>query len=370
MFDIIAIPFGWIMRLCYDIVSNYGWALIIFTIVTKLMLLPLSVKQQKSSAKMAYYKPRIDEIQAKYKKNPEKMQAEMQKFYEEEGYNPYSGCLPLLITFPVLFGVIGVVYKPLTHILQFSQETVNKLLEIVRTVGIELAEKVSYPELEILKAVSGEHKDAFIAGVASFDSSAAAALSEFNNTFLGINFSEIPSWTSLLIIIPILAAVTGVLTSLVSMKTMKNKDGSDAGAMQGSSKVMMLLMPVISFFFALGMPSGIGFYWIISNIVAMLQTVVLAKFYNPAKLADKIEAERIAKKEKMKAQKAKIAEARRRLNLPDAAESAPKAPLTEEEKVQALKQKEIDRQRLAEARRRDAEKYGEVYEEVDDKDLL
>ena len=119
-------PLGFIMLGCYMITENhYALAIVLFTIVTKLALLPLSIKQQKEQAKMNLFQPKLANIQKKYGNNREKYNQEVQKLYEEEGYNPMSGCLPSLIQFPILFGVIDVVYRPIYHILRVSGSLIS-----------------------------------------------------------------------------------------------------------------------------------------------------------------------------------------------------------------------------------------------------
>lgn len=123
-------PFGWLMYGLYHLVSNYGVALVLFTLIVKLLLFPLGLKQQKSTVKMQIIQPKIQEIQAKYKNNQAKMNEELQALYAKENYNPMSGCGTLLIQFPVIFGLLDVVYKPLTHLLRFSKETIAALTEV------------------------------------------------------------------------------------------------------------------------------------------------------------------------------------------------------------------------------------------------
>ena len=102
---ILGIPLGWILHFCYSLVQNYGLALVMFTVLARLILLPLSIKQQKGMVKMAMFRPKMEEIQKKYANNQLKMQEEMQKFYSENKFNPMAGCLPLLIQMPVLFAL-------------------------------------------------------------------------------------------------------------------------------------------------------------------------------------------------------------------------------------------------------------------------
>jgi YidC/Oxa1 family membrane protein insertase len=360
IFEIFAIPFGWIMWACYSLIKNYGVALILFTIITKAVLLPLSIKQQKSSAKMAYIRPKMEAIQKRYANNREKQGAELQKLYEEEGYSPTAGCLPMLITFPVLFGVVGVVYYPLKHILRFAADTITHIATLAEPFVAEGSKLQNYPELKILSVANNPE---FQAQVGAYDPEALSALSSFDNNFLGIDFSALPSYTSWLILVPIFAAVAGFLTSFISMRTMRTDDNAAAG----TGKVMMLIMPLITFFFAMGLPCGIGFYWIISNIVAMIQSVILSKFYNPKKLAEQYAREQEEKKAKKKAKKA--AETELRKKMIDERNKHTEEKLSPEEAAEKKKELEDARQKLRAARMRDAEKYGEVFVDVTDDDL-
>lgn len=132
---ILGYPLGLIMRLLYNLLHSYGWSLILFTLLIKLVMVPLSIKQQKSSAKIAAIQPQMQEIQKMYAKNQQKMNEEMQKLYEREKYNPAGGCLPMLITFLVLFGLIDVIYNPMRHILGMSNEVIAQATEILKGLG-------------------------------------------------------------------------------------------------------------------------------------------------------------------------------------------------------------------------------------------
>ena len=128
-------PLGWIMRFIYDFIQNYGFTLIIFTILVRMLMFPLSVKQQKSTAKMQVFQPKIQKLQKQYKNDKQRLQEETMKLYEEEGYNPMSSCLPLVINMVVLFGMIDVVYKPLKHLLGVSSDLVNQATELLKEAG-------------------------------------------------------------------------------------------------------------------------------------------------------------------------------------------------------------------------------------------
>ena len=118
------------MWLLYQAIPVYGIALLLFTIVVRAALVPVAIKQQKSMVKMQLYQPRIQEIQKKYANNREKMSEEMSRLYEEEGFNPMTGCLPMLIQLPILFGLYDVIQRPLTHLLHISGDVITKATEI------------------------------------------------------------------------------------------------------------------------------------------------------------------------------------------------------------------------------------------------
>ena len=129
---IICYPLGAVIKFFFNFTQNYALLLVLFTIVVRFCLFPLAIKQQKSSAEMLRMKPKMDKLQKKYAKDKTKLQEEMSKLYAEEGYNPLSGCLPLLIQMPILYGLYQVVYYPLTYIMWFSNDKVNKIADILR----------------------------------------------------------------------------------------------------------------------------------------------------------------------------------------------------------------------------------------------
>lgn len=343
---IIGYPLGWIMWLLYKVVPNYGVALILFTLVTKVALVPLMIKQQKSMAKQTAMRPRLEEIQTKYKNNKEKLNEEMMKLYEEEGFNPMSGCLPMLIQFPILFGLIDVIYNPLKHIMRFSSEIISGAATIVESLGI-----VGNPysrEITIINAVK-ENPGAFT----SLGDNFVSQVQGFNFNFLGIDLSGVPTVAfNLLIFIPILSGITSILLSLIMMKQQKVTMGENAAG-GGMMKGMMLFTPVMSIVIAFQVPAGVGLYWILTNLFSCVQTMLLNKYYNPKEMAEKASAE--AEERREIARQNKIEAKKKQREKPD-----------EPESDEALTQKEKNRKKIADARRAMAEKYGEVYVEDDE----
>ena len=122
---ILGTPLGYVLQWIYQFVGNYGWSIILFTVIVRLLSFPLQIKQQKSTARMAAYQPMIQEIQKKYAKDKEKQNEELMRMQQEYGYNPAAGCAPMLINFLVIFGIIEVVYRPLKYIMHLSAEALN-----------------------------------------------------------------------------------------------------------------------------------------------------------------------------------------------------------------------------------------------------
>ena len=374
--EIIGIPLGWVMWLCYTIVRNYGVALILFTLITKALMFPMSLKQQKSSVKMAMVKPKLDNAQKKYANNKDKLNEEMMKIYQEAGYNPMSGCLPLLIQFPILFGVIEVVYKPLTHIVRLSKDVIASAQEIAN--GIEgITFSAAMPQMAIIDGV--RQNASLFASVLTPEQ--IEKVQNLNLSFLGINLGEIPSFGfNILMLIPILS---GLSSFAVSMQSMKQNEATSSEASNGTMKGMMYMMPLMSVMFCFSLPAGVGMYWIVSNIFSYIQSRIMHKLYNPAEMAEKIKAEQAAlaakerqekienrkkAREELAAHQAEV-EAVKKANAKSKKKVAMPEELDEETVEQALSVKEMNRRKLAEARKRDAEKYGEEYVEVTDDDL-
>lgn len=357
IYTIIGYPLGWVMWACYQLVRNYGFALILFTLISKLILLPFGIKQQKSTVKMAMFRPKMEAIQKKYANNPQKQQEELSALYEKEGYNPMSGCLPLLIQFPILFGLIDVIYKPLYHILRFPGDVIEKAVEIGKqvitangTLGNFIQQNAGLRQENIImkgleldpSAFSTALGQDFVDKVASFD-----------QRFLGLDLSQVPSLgLNLLILIPVISGLTSLLLSWYTTRMSAANMGNNA-SLKGMNIGMMLMMPIMSFVIALEVPAGVGLYWIFTNLFSMAQSIFLNKKYNPAELLAAAQAEEEARKERERQERIE----RKKLMASKEYQQA--------EAEKAMNQKEQNRRKIAEARRRMAERYGEDYKEED-----
>ncbi len=335
-------PFGWLMWAMYQLVSNYGVALLLFTIVVKLLLFPLAVKQQKSTVKMQLFQPKVQEIQNKYKNNPTKMNEELSALYAKENYSPMSGCWPTLIQFPVIFGLLDVVYRPLTHLLRFSDETISAMTEITKNLGGAMSGYA--PQISIY-----QHAMANPAAYSSVGADVLAKLETLDMNFLGMDLGMTPNlpWKggwNLLIIIPILSGITALLTSIITTRQNPN-----AGAGGAGMKVMMYFMPLMSLYFTFLVPAGVGIYWTMSNIFSCLQILMLNKIYNPKEIAEKIKQEEEARAKR---------EREERIEAKKRAKEAMKEGKPVENTAYLS-----DKEKIKEARRRYAEKYGDSYED-------
>lgn len=266
---LITIPLGYILGFIYEFVNSYGWALILFTLAVKLLLLPLSLKQQRSTTKMQLVQPKLMELQKKYENDKNKLSEETMKLYKEYNISPMGGCLPMLIQLPILFGLYRVIYQPVTYMLHYSADEVNGLMT-----ELGLAKS---PQVEIAIAKAKE--------LVNFD-------------FVGLDLSATPNFMQFnwLWLIPIIAGVTTFLTSKVTewinksnkkeekeeVKTTRvlNPEQKPANNTESTMKTMTYMMPLMTTWIAFSFPAALGLYWTISNVCSMIQTMLLNGYYS------------------------------------------------------------------------------------------
>ena len=351
-------PLGFLMLGCYMITgNNYALAITVFTFATKLALLPLSIKQQKEQAKMAIFQPKLKRIQEKYGNNKERYNEEIQKLYTEEGYNPMSGCLPSLIQFPILFGVIDVVYKPIYHIFRVSNAVIEEMMSVASAAGHAFEAHSYYNQIKLLKIIQDE-TELFH----SFDQEIITKIAEFDMTLFGLDLGIVPQFKltyeggfNWYLLIPILCGLFQLGMTFYMQKA--NPSQQQGG---GAMNIMLYTMPLMSVYIGFVVPAAAGFYWTLSAVAQFIQSFFFNVFLNPKKLAEQAEAEAEAAREAKKQQRAEAKEKLKELQRERSAKYA---------QNETPEQKEINKKKLAEARKRAAEKYGEKYEEVTDEDL-
>lgn len=371
LYDIIGVPFGYLMRFIYSIFKNYAVAIIVFTIVTRLLMFPVSYSTQKSSARMALLNPKLEKLKKSFGSNPQRLQEEQQKLYQEEGVNPMASCLPTFIQMILLFGVLDVVYKPLTHILDMSKSIIKAGMNIA---GVDPDKIGLRGELKIMEDLAVS-KDKY----ASLGENFADRVYEFNEKFtvFGANLGKTPTlhpgtWTKeavILAIIPFLAGLAQLIFSVYSQMHQKKVNPSmQTGG--GCMAVMMYGMPIFSIWMAFTFPAGLGFYWIWSSLISFIITFALNQYFTPERI--KVINEKEKEKARIYAEKhpekktfmQKMLEQQAELEKQQNGGSSVKS--ANGNKVSRSEQNKQNRDKLKEARKRMAEKYGDEYDDNDE----
>ena len=269
MFSFIADIFGYLLQWLYNIVGqNYGIALILFTILLRVILLPITIKQQQSMKKTSQLQGKMQEIQFKYKNNPEQMNKEIMDLYKRENVSPFSGCLSAILQIIIILSVFWLVSKPLTHMKKIDSGIIeNYKNEIVQENG-----KISnYYEVEIIQKKAQQDENVNI-----------------NMNFLGLDLSKVPSQNLkdfTVYIIPVLY----VISSFISMKfatpnKKKNSEGSNGNSSDQAemteqmTKNMSLITPIMAVSIAFIAPLGLALYWLMSNVLMIVERLVINKY--------------------------------------------------------------------------------------------
>ena len=293
-------PFGLLLQWLYSIVQNYGIAVILFALLVKLVCIPLTIKSKKSMLAMSAMNAELQQLQKKYANNRVKLNEEMQKLYEKHGVSPMSGCLPNLIPLPIMMGLYYAVQQPLQYIVGLSRETVIALAQMI---GLDQFAGANYT----VQIKIAEKLNAFVDGSGHFSDAVTNCLQSGETIFpldfhfFGLNLADTPSIShpSIIWIIPILSCLTAYLSSYIMQKMQNMPKGNDAAANQ--MKMMTMLMPLMSLYFAFILPGAIGIYWIFNNVFTCVQEVILTKRIRGRQEAEQAaEAERVAAEKKAK----------------------------------------------------------------------
>ena len=367
LYDIIGIPFGYLMKLINYFFQNYAVSIIVFTIVTKILMFPINYKTQKSAARMQLLTPKLEKLRKSFANNPQRLQQEQQKLYIQEGINPMGSCLPAFIQMFLLFGVLDVVYKPITHILRISKDIRRAAAEIAGTGIGDLR-----CELRVMSHLN-THYDEYN----NLGSNFAERVSDFSNNFtvFGANLGKTPSlhpdtWNResiVLFMIPILAGLAQLLSSVYSQIHQKKVNPNMQGG--GCMTFLMYFMPLMSVWFAFNVPAGVGFYWIWSALLSFVMSFLLNQYFTP----ERTEAINEKEKEKAKIYAKKHPEKKtfmqrmmEQQELLDKQNDAMRRGASGDEKASRSEINKYNRDKIKEARKRMAEKYGVIYDEIDE----
>lgn len=298
----ICIPFAWLLRALYELTSSYGWALVLFTVVIKLIMLPFQMKSKKSMMRMSRFQPMIKEIQTRYKNNQVKMNEELQRLYAEEGVNPMSGCLWSFLPFPILIALYSIIRHPITRFMMLTTTAMQGVIDAVSAAGFDLAaiamtandgavtvkdgltQLQPYGQITLVKAAQ-ELGVALPEGWIHMDFS-----------FLGMDLTMIPSdvigqigtggWAVIgVLLIPIVSGALSFWQSKVSMAG--NPAAADpADPTARSSRMMMWMMPIMSLWIGFTLPASLGVYWIANSVLMLVQEKVLNKYFKKSMAAE------------------------------------------------------------------------------------
>lgn len=289
MFEFFANIFGYLLQFLYTLVNNYGLAIILFTLIIKLLLLPLSIKQQKTMKKSSKLQEKVKVMQFKYKNDPEKLNQEMMNLYKTENVSPFSGCLTSIVQMLLLLSIFYLVRSPLTFMEKIPQDNINTYIQQLKDEGKAISNV--YPEIDLIRETEllkeKNPEDQFV------------EKTNVKMNFLGLDLSKIPQQNMTdytVYIIPVLY----ILSSFVSIrittakqqkdkedKKSKNIDGNtgkeieeennEMDAVMQTNKMMSWFVPIMSISIAFIAPLGLALYWLISNILMIAERLIIDK---------------------------------------------------------------------------------------------
>ncbi len=371
----ILIPFAWLLRTLYQVFGNYGVALILFSLITKLILLPFNAKSKKSMMKTSRLGPKMKELEKKYGDDKLKYQQELSNLYKKEGVSPTGGCLWSLLPLILLMALYYVIRQPMTYLMQLSADQITQISNLLTSMGIDLGTtNAAYSQIAI-----AQHVYANIDAIKTIIPDIAERAIDF--TFLGIDLSQIPSWRWMfngpytlvgfgLFIIPVISAASQFATMLISQKLNGSvatndkgeKDEDAAAAAAKSMKTMMYVMPIFSLWIGFSMPASMCIYWIAQAVFNTVLDGILTVHYKKVYDAeDEIKRQKAAEEAAIEAEK-EARRAERRAAMPEGAnpntsrrkvkkqlkaaepDTPVKGKLSEEER-EALKQQRLEKEK-------------------------
>lgn len=297
MFEFFANIFGYLLQFVYHLVNNYGLAIILFTVIIKILLLPLSIKQQRSMKKSAELNEKMKVLQFKYKNDPEKLNQEMMNLYKSENMSPFSGCLTAIIQLLLLLSIFYLVRSPLTYMEKIPTESINNYVQQLKDDGKTISQV--YPEIDLIREYQTiKEKNPEDANVEKIN---------IQMNFLGLDLSKIPQQNMTdytVYIIPVLYILSSFISirMTTAMQEKQNKankekkeqkevkiDGTtgkelvpqeeenEMDAVMQTNKMMSWMMPIMSISIAFVAPLGLALYWLVSNILMIVERIILDK---------------------------------------------------------------------------------------------
>ena len=362
MLDIIAKPFGMLLLWFYNLVGNYGVAIFLFTLVVKLILLPFQYKSQQGMTRMQALNPQIQELQKRHEGNQQKLQQEISKLYKEEKVSPMSGCLWMLIPYPILIALWRAITFPLTIMMGVSAELLadgGAILTKLTELGFEYTGKnARYIQLAQSQFIT-DHFAAF--------QGMSDKLVAIDYQFLGLNLGDTPAlrfwttsnwtgghyWAALgLFLIPLVSAFLSWLQMKLSQATSPSVATGDQVQQQAQQmKTMNLIMPLFSLWICFTMPAAMGMYWIFTSALAIVQSLIFNRHFRKV-----LEAEKAVREAKMREREAENERKRQETERLRAEGLTKENTNTSKKKQQARQKAEIDELKAAAIREEKAAK--------------
>ena len=297
LMDIIKVPFGYIMEWLYQLTSNYGVSLILFSLIVKLIMLYPSAKGKKGMMKMTRLNPQLKKLEAKYGDDKEAYQRAMMALYKAEGVNPSGGCLWSMLPLLIIFPLYAVVRQPMTYLLHLNADQVAKILEILKAGGIAIGDTGSRTAF-YNQMIGASHIPEFADQIrAALPGISEAALRGVNFNFLGLDLSSIPNfriwnlgsydWGNVgLFLLPLVSAAFQLVASLATQKlnnsVVTNEKGErdkSADTVNTTAKSMIYMAPIMSLWIGYIMPAALSIYWISQAVFSAVQEVVFTKMF-------------------------------------------------------------------------------------------
>ena len=374
--DIVTVPFGWLLGQLYQLTNNYGVAIIIFAVLVKIILMPITAKSKKSSMKMSRLAPRQKAIQEKYANDPQKQNEAMQALYKEEGVSMGGSCLWSLIPLFILIPLFTVIRQPIVYMLGEDLAVADKIVEVIKGLSAEgiFSSNNYYDQVIAAKYIPDFLPQLEEAGIVLSETAKAGV----NFNFLGIDMGLIPqfnvfawdvyNWATIgAFLIPLLSAGSQVLSMHISMKMnnsvvtdekgIQDKDTAKNSQANQSSKMMMWMMPLMSLWIGFTVPTALSLYWFVQGIIAMVADVYLTQKYRKIYDAeDAIRLQKALEAERIEAEKERLRAERRAANPDGITEN------TSKKKLQQKQQREAEAAKAAAAKEYAAKK-GVVAEE-------
>lgn len=299
--------FGYALNFFYELTNNYGIAIIIFTLLLRVILIPITIKQQKTMKKSAELQEKMKEIQTKYKNNPEKLNQETIELYKKEKMSPFNGCFTAILQVLIILSVFWLVSQPLTYMKRVNKnEELKAIVEEYRTKINEENEgkKANYPEIQIISRIQSDYneiqkqlEDENVENREKLENKKQNYEKlKINMEFLGLDLSKVPTqslndWR--VYVIPVLYVITSFISIKITTKQQnkqrekqkevitnseeKSKDDELLDSMGQMNNTMSYMVPIMSISIAVIAPLGLALYWLVSNVVMILERLIINK---------------------------------------------------------------------------------------------